>query len=87
MFYYDMFMSGTEESAGQGSGEGPAALSERECEVLRLVGQGLTDHGIALRLGIRRSTVSYHVGNIMAKLGVTSRAAAVAEAIRRGWLG
>jgi DNA-binding NarL/FixJ family response regulator len=75
----------TMEPAGE-SGGAASPLSAREREVLRLVGQGLTDHAIALRLGIARSTVSFHMSNIMAKLGAASRAAAVASALRRGWL-
>jgi DNA-binding NarL/FixJ family response regulator len=61
-------------------------LSERECAVLRLVSQGLTNHAIALRLGIMPTTVGHHLSHIFAKLGAASRAEAVAIAVARGWL-
>jgi two-component system, NarL family, response regulator DevR len=54
--------------------EGP--LSVREEEVLALVSAGLTDRAIGERLGISPRTVEHHVGRILAKLGVSSRAAA-----------
>jgi DNA-binding NarL/FixJ family response regulator len=53
-----------------------SALSQREEEVLVLVCEGLTDRAIGERLGISARTVGHHVGSILAKLGVTSRAAA-----------
>jgi DNA-binding CsgD family transcriptional regulator len=60
------------------------ALTARECEVLRLVAQGLTDAEIATRLVLSLHTVHRHVANIRAKLGSPSRAAAVAAASERG---
>jgi two-component system, NarL family, response regulator DevR len=51
-------------------------LSVREQEVLTLVSAGLTDRAIGDRLGISTRTVGHHIGRILAKLGVTSRAAA-----------
>jgi two-component system, NarL family, response regulator LiaR len=56
------------------------ALSEREVEVLRLVAQGQSDDEIANKLGIALSTAKHHVSNIIAKLNVNNRAAAVAIA-------
>jgi DNA-binding NarL/FixJ family response regulator len=56
-----------------------ADLSEREHEVLRHLGDGLTDREIAERLGISPRTVETHVGSILHKLGVKNRA----EAARR----
>jgi len=64
---------------------GPA-LTERELEVLRLAGRGERSKEIAVRLGISERTVKAHLGNIYNKLGVDSRAAAVAVAARRGLL-
>jgi DNA-binding NarL/FixJ family response regulator len=52
-------------------------LSARETQVLRLVGAGLTNKGIALRLGITVHTVSRHISNILHKLGAQNRAEAV----------
>ncbi len=61
-----------------------AGLSAREVEVLRLVVGGLTNRAIADRLVISERTVDRHVSNIFAKLDVSSRAAATAEAYERG---
>jgi DNA-binding NarL/FixJ family response regulator len=51
-------------------------LSEREHEVLRHLGDGLTDREIANQLGISPRTVETHVGSILHKLGVKNRAQA-----------
>jgi pimeloyl-ACP methyl ester carboxylesterase/DNA-binding CsgD family transcriptional regulator len=61
-------------------------LSERELEVLRLVAQGFSDQEIARRLGISAHTAHRHVSNIRGKLGVSSRAAAAAQAATAGLL-
>ncbi|MGH2918450.1 MAG: LuxR C-terminal-related transcriptional regulator [Solirubrobacteraceae bacterium] len=58
-------------------------LTKRECEVLRLVAEGSTNREIAERLVLSEHTVNRHVTNILAKLGSSSRSAAVAEALRR----
>ena len=57
-------------------------LTPRQLEVLRLVSQGLTDGEIATRLVLSKHTVHRHVQNAYARLGCSSRAAAVAEAHR-----
>lgn len=57
-------------------------LTRRESEVLRLLAQGLTQDEIAGRLGIRPKTVGSHIEHILRKLGVHSRAQAVALAFR-----
>jgi two-component system nitrate/nitrite response regulator NarL len=59
-------------------------LSERESQVLRLIAEGLTGPEIGSRLHISSSTVKSHVKSVLEKLGVSDRAAAVAEAMRRG---
>lgn len=61
-------------------------LSEREAEILVLVADGLTAPDIATRLTLSVGTVKSHLINLYDKLGVSERAAAVAEAIRRGLL-
>lgn len=61
-------------------------LSPREVDILRLVARGLGDARIAERLFLSPHTVHRHVANIRTKLGVASRAAAVAHATRHGML-
>ena len=57
-------------------------LTEREHEILALMVSGLGNNEIAERLIVSRSTVKFHVSNILSKLGVTSRTEAVALALR-----
>lgn len=61
-------------------------LTAREQEVLALVAHGLTNHAIGRRLGISAKTVNTHLEHVYAKLGVSTRVAAVVHATRRGWL-
>jgi len=61
-------------------------LTGRELEVLRLVADGLTNQAIAEKLFVSDHTVHRHLANILNKLSVSSRAAAVAQAARRGLL-
>jgi DNA-binding NarL/FixJ family response regulator len=62
-------------------------LTGRELEILRLLADGLSNPAIAERLVISEHTVHRHVANIFVKLGVSSRAAAVAVAGERELLG
>ena len=62
------------------------ALTGREVAVLALVGQGLSNRDIAAALGIAHETVKVHVKNILRKLGVINRTAAVMTALKRGIL-
>jgi ATP/maltotriose-dependent transcriptional regulator MalT len=55
-------------------------LTPRELEVLRLVSEGLTDGEIATRLVLSKHTVHRHMQKVYARLGCSSRAAAVAKA-------
>jgi ATP/maltotriose-dependent transcriptional regulator MalT len=63
-----------------------AGLTARELEVLRLVAGGLSNQSIAEKLFVSEHTVHRHIANIFGKLSVSSRAAAVAQAARRGVL-
>ncbi len=61
-------------------------LTTRETEVLALVATGLSDREIADRLVLSPHTVHRHVANVRTKLGLPTRAAAVAAATQRGLL-
>ncbi|MEK6785101.1 MAG: helix-turn-helix transcriptional regulator [Nitrospirota bacterium] len=51
----------------------PDALTGREREIIRLVGQGLSNKDIAYKLSISDSTVRHHMTNIFDKVGVPNR--------------
>src|SRR6266508_2277860 len=76
--------------AARGRGErkrpttGWASLTPSELEVARLVGEHLSNPEIAARLFVSRATVKTHLVHIFAKLGVDSRSALAAEALKRG---
>ena len=59
-------------------------LTRREQEVLQLLASGLTQQEIAKQLVISPSTVASHIEHVLEKLGVHSRAQAVALALRSG---
>ena len=59
-------------------------LTPRELQVLRLLGQGLSNRGIATQLQVNERTIKYHVGAILAKLEASNRTQAVMLAIERG---
>jgi LuxR family transcriptional regulator, maltose regulon positive regulatory protein len=70
----------------RGEDLGNDTLTTRQLEVLRLIAEGLSDHEIAERLVLSQHTVHRHVANIYTRLGCSTRAAAIARAIRLGIL-
>ena len=66
--------------------EGPAGLTAREVEILRLVARGLSNKEIAKRLVISPKTVGKHVEHIYAKTHASNRAAAGLFAMQHGLL-
>ncbi len=66
--------------------EGPAGLTAREVEVLRLVATGLSNKQIASRLNITPKTAGNHIEHIYTKAGATSRAEASLFAMQHGLL-
>ena len=63
-----------------------ATLSRREQEILALLADGLVNKQIAARLGISTNTVKTHLELLFEKLGVATRAEAVATAVKQGLL-
>jgi two-component system, NarL family, nitrate/nitrite response regulator NarL len=62
------------------------SLSERERQVLEMIAEGMLAPEIGRRLYLSPATVKSHLQSLYEKLGVSDRAAAVAEAMRRGLL-
>jgi NarL family two-component system response regulator LiaR len=62
-------------------------LTHRERDVLALMSEGLNNREIAGQLVLSRSTVKFHVSNILSKLGAVSRTEAVANALRHRLMG
>jgi two-component system nitrate/nitrite response regulator NarL len=60
---------------------GAARLTERERDILTLVGDGMSNQQIACRLGLQLPTVKNHLHSVYEKLGITSRAKAVSLAL------
>ena len=76
-----------ESQTGSSTRSAPCGLSAREVEVLRLVAAGNANKTIASELFLSEKTVSRHVSNIFAKIGVSSRASATAFAFEHGLAG
>jgi HD-GYP domain-containing protein (c-di-GMP phosphodiesterase class II) len=66
--------------------QGPAGLTPREVEVLRMLARGLSNREIARQLVITPKTVSNHVEHIYSKIGASTRASAALFAMRSGLL-
>ena len=72
-------------------GEEPRAsaeheASERDRVLLKLLSEGMTDQGIARKLGLSVRTIRRLMSDLMKRLNAQSRFEAGAEAVRRGWL-
>jgi DNA-binding NarL/FixJ family response regulator len=64
----------------------PDSLTAREAQILALLAEGLVNKQIAARLGISRHTVKTHLAALFHKLGVSTRAEAVAAGARAGMI-
>ncbi|MGV9344902.1 response regulator transcription factor [Streptomyces spiralis] len=64
--------------------DAPDGLTTRECEVLVLIAEGLTNQEIARRLHVSTATVKTHINNLFAKAGLKDRAQAVRYAYANG---
>ncbi len=78
--------SGLVEEIRARAGDDSPPLTSREREVLELVAAGASAPEIGERLHLSTGTIKSHLGHLYDKLGVSDRAAAVAEAMRRGLL-
>lgn len=70
--------------SGTGQQELVEPLTPRELDVLQRLAEGLSNKGIAARLGISDQTVKFHVAAISGKLGAANRTEAVRLAVRLG---
>jgi DNA-binding NarL/FixJ family response regulator len=61
-----------------------AELSQREVEILHLLGRGMSNKEIAAHLGVAEGTVKIHITRIFQKLHVSDRTQALIEAVKRG---
>lgn len=77
-------LNGLHDFRGDGPADTASSLTKREREMLARMAVGVTNRRIAADLGPKPKTVNRHVGSIFDKLGVTSRPAAVATALRSG---
>ena len=66
--------------------DGPAGLTSREVEVLKLLALGLSNKQIAARLVIAPKTAGNHIEHIYTKIGASNRAAAALFAMQQGLL-
>ncbi|WP_018564667.1 response regulator transcription factor [Streptomyces sp. PsTaAH-124] len=72
------------ESRHTSADEPPDGLTTRECEVLVLIAEGLSNQEIARRLHVSTATVKTHINNLFAKTGLKDRAQAVRYAYTKG---
>lgn len=77
---------GVIQETGKRAPPAPTTLTARQVEILRFVAQGMSNPDIAKRLKLSDHTVKRHVANLLSRLGLSSRAAAAAYAVKRGLL-
>jgi len=73
-----------QQSAGQSSSTLHEGMTQREIEILKLLGQGMSNKQIGSRLQISEKTVRNHISNMYSKLKVADRVQAVLHAVRTG---
>lgn len=61
-------------------------LTRRECEVLQMLADGMSNRSVGESLFISEKTVKNHVSNILQKINVNDRTQAVVTAIKNGWV-
>ncbi|CAN5809300.1 AAA family ATPase [soil metagenome] len=83
----DLGVRGVPRGPSERTRDHPALLTPREAEILKGLASGLRNHEIAERHSVSPRTVDHQVSSVLAKLGVRSRAQAVAEAHRLGLVG
>ncbi|HEX2183992.1 MAG TPA: helix-turn-helix transcriptional regulator, partial [Chloroflexota bacterium] len=79
-----LLLAAPRSSTPEGPPKGLDDLSQRERDVLRLVAAGKSNREIAAELVLSERTVAHHLTSIYNKLGVASRTAAAALALRAG---
>ncbi len=87
VFVLDQALSSRLTRRRTGTSAAPTALTRRESEVLSVLARGRSNQQIAAELGLGQRTVEGHVSSVLAKLGVASRAEAVAYALGHGLVG
>jgi DNA-binding NarL/FixJ family response regulator len=79
-----LWLTGAPPTGVQRDRSPPSTLTERELDVLRLLGEGRTNREIARALVLSNKTVEHHLDHIYNKLGVSCRTAAVVFAVHHG---
>jgi DNA-binding NarL/FixJ family response regulator len=75
-----------EEAVEENVSYGAEELTEREQEVLAMMGEGLSNKEISSRMAISTHTVKFHISSILGKLGAASRTEAVSIGVKSGRL-
>jgi DNA-binding NarL/FixJ family response regulator len=84
-FEPSIYLPGSKPASRDGSSR-PKLLTERELEIVRLVGEGHSNRELARMLWVTEQTVKFHLTNIYRKLGVSNRTEASRWALTQGLL-